>query len=246
LYRSFRPALLGSLLSLTLIAGAHAAVLETQTESFSATGAILTFQQYAGAGTLTNVTLNFSVSSSMFGFFTNDYPISVNATITEGASGTYEVQPGAPAVLLATGSYSPGSANAGETFSNVAPGATRFSGADSASDSSSADLSNPVDLSEFVGTGNFSFLESVYSYQILGYNSGISVGPIFHYSVFTLVDSAIGGSITVTYDGVLPTVASVPEPSTWMTMLIGFAGLGIAGYRRTAIDRRPQPQPVNA
>jgi hypothetical protein len=246
LYRSFRPALLGSLLSLTLIAGAHAAVLETQTESFSATGAILTFQQYAGAGSLTDVSLNFSVSSSMFGFFTNDYPISVNATVTEGASGTDVAQPGAPAALLATGYYYPGYANAGETFSDVAPGATRFTGADSASDGSSAEFSNPVDLSEFVGTGNFSFLESVYSYQILGYNPGISVGPIFHYSVFTLVDSAIGGSITVTYDGVLPTVASVPEPSTWMTMLIGFAGLGIAGYRRTAIDRRPQPQPVNA
>jgi hypothetical protein len=233
MYRSFQPALWGSLLSLTLIAGADAAVLETQTESFSTTGAILTFQQYAGAGTLTDVTLNFSVSSSMFGYFTNDYPISVNATVTEGASGTDIVQPGAPAALLATGYYYPGYANAGETFSNVAPGATRFTGADSASDSSSADFSNPADLSEFVGTGNFSFLENLSQYQILGYNPGISVAPIFHDSVFTLAYATIGGSITVTYDGVLPTVASVPEPSTWMAMLIGFAGLGLAGFRRS-------------
>jgi hypothetical protein len=26
-------------------------------------------------------------------------------------------------------------------------------------------------------------------------------------------------------------IASVPEPSTWAMMLVGFAGLGFAGYR---------------
>jgi hypothetical protein len=242
LYRSFQPALWGPLLSLTLIAGAHAAVLETQTESFPASGAILTFQQYAGAGTLTDVTLDFSVSIVMFGLFTNDYPISVNATVSEGVSGSYAVQPGAPAALLATGSYSPGYANAGETFSDVAPGATRFTAADTASNSSSAAFSNPVDLSEFVGSGNFSFLESFNQYQILGYDPGISVGPIYHDTPFTLGYAVIGGAITVTYDGVMPTVASVPEPSTWTAMLIGFAGLGLAGFRRAAVNRRPQPQ----
>jgi len=29
------------------------------------------------------------------------------------------------------------------------------------------------------------------------------------------------------------TVSSVPEPSTWVMMLLGFAGLGLAGYRGT-------------
>jgi hypothetical protein len=41
-------------------------------------------------------------------------------------------------------------------------------------------------------------------------------------------------------DGVAPTFnaafsltgAVVPEPSTWAMMLLGFAGLGFAGYRR--------------
>jgi hypothetical protein len=223
----------GLLLSLTPIAGAHAAVLETQTESFSATGAILTFQQYAGAGTLTDVTLDFSINVGMFGFFTNDYPISVNASVFEGASGSYVVQPGAPAALLATGYYYPGYASAGETFSDVAPRATRFTAADSASNSSSAAFSKPDDLSEFVGSGDFSFLESLYPAQIIGYNPGIEVGPIFHYNVFTPAYVAIGGAITVTYDGVLPTVSSVPEPSTWALALIGFAGVGYAGYRRS-------------
>jgi hypothetical protein len=27
-------------------------------------------------------------------------------------------------------------------------------------------------------------------------------------------------------------VMAVPEPSTWAMMLVGFAGLGLAGYRR--------------
>jgi hypothetical protein len=31
---------------------------------------------------------------------------------------------------------------------------------------------------------------------------------------------------------------AVPEPSTWAMMLIGFAGLGYAGYRRA---REPRP-----
>ena len=33
-------------------------------------------------------------------------------------------------------------------------------------------------------------------------------------------------------------VDSVPEPSTWAMMLVGFAGLGLAGYRRAKAWRR--------
>ena len=32
-------------------------------------------------------------------------------------------------------------------------------------------------------------------------------------------------------------VAAVPEPSTWAMMLLGFAGLGYAGYRRARLSR---------
>jgi hypothetical protein len=35
--------------------------------------------------------------------------------------------------------------------------------------------------------------------------------------------------------GVSVTTANVPEPSTWAMMLLGFAGLGFAGYRRTRV-----------
>jgi PEP-CTERM motif len=37
--------------------------------------------------------------------------------------------------------------------------------------------------------------------------------------------------------------AVIPEPSTWAMMLAGFAGLGLAGYRRA---RRAAPAPVSA
>ena len=45
-------------------------------------------------------------------------------------------------------------------------------------------------------------------------------------------------------DGAL--AGGVPEPSTWALALIGFAGLGYAGYRRAAVNRRLQVQPIKA
>ena len=51
------------------------------------------------------------------------------------------------------------------------------------------------------------------------------------------------GSITVS-ESLSPT--SVPEPSTWALILIGFAGLSFAGYRRSDVKRRLQPQPFKS
>jgi hypothetical protein len=44
--------------------------------------------------------------------------------------------------------------------------------------------------------------------------------------------ATIFGAVTI---GVSITTADTPEPSTWAMMLLGFAGLGFAGYRRTRI-----------
>lgn len=44
--------------------------------------------------------------------------------------------------------------------------------------------------------------------------------------------NAVGGA-TVVFD-VATTTTAVPEPATWALLLIGFAGIGYAGYRRSA------------
>lgn len=38
--------------------------------------------------------------------------------------------------------------------------------------------------------------------------------------------------IEITYDYTPTAVAAVPEPSTWVMMILGFAGVGFMGYRR--------------
>jgi hypothetical protein len=40
-----------------------------------------------------------------------------------------------------------------------------------------------------------------------------------------------GGSLRLAIDGNVTATDPVPEPSTWAMMLLGFAGLGFAGYR---------------
>jgi PEP-CTERM motif len=44
--------------------------------------------------------------------------------------------------------------------------------------------------------------------------------------------SSIFGAVTI---GITVTTPTVPEPSTWAMILLGFAGLGFAGYRRTRV-----------
>jgi hypothetical protein len=57
-------------------------------------------------------------------------------------------------------------------------------------------------------------------------NLGSSLGPD--------VDLTISGFGTFVIGGV---VEAVPEPSTWALMLLGFAGIGYAGYRRAREPR---------
>ena len=49
---------------------------------------------------------------------------------------------------------------------------------------------------------------------------------------FTAGSQSFGGSAELTTE--------VPEPSTWAMMLLGFAGLGLVGYRK-AKSRRTEP-----
>jgi hypothetical protein len=58
-----------------------------------------------------------------------------------------------------------------------------------------------------------------------------------------------GSSFSMDFAAIAPAGASAtPEPSTWAMMLIGFAGLGVAGYRSSRNYRRPinVPEGINA
>jgi hypothetical protein len=57
------------------------------------------------------------------------------------------------------------------------------------------------------------------------YSNGGAGGPIYGAVVFT----AAGGPDYTSAGGL---TLNVPEPSTWAMMVIGFAGLGLAGYRK--------------
>ena len=53
----------------------------------------------------------------------------------------------------------------------------------------------------------------------------------------TVADS---GDFAAYFDGV-SIASSVPEPSTWAMMLLGFAGLGFYAYRRSGQKGAPAP-----
>jgi len=63
----------------------------------------------------------------------------------------------------------------------------------------------------------------------------------------TIGNGGSGGSLNALYftagpngegDGLFGTLTAAPEPSTWAMMLLGFTGLGFAGYRRGAKARQ--------
>ncbi len=87
----------------------------------------------------------------------------------------------------------------------------------------------PADLSDFIGSGpvptsvsvsdtggTAAFISSTFGTESVTYN-------------FTLISSGVPGAPL--FPG-SPTL-TVPEPSAWAMMLVGLAGLGFAGFRRT-------------
>jgi len=80
--------------------------------------------------------------------------------------------------------------------------------------------------SVMVGAGGTFVVDSSGAYIIIG-PSGFA--PPGGATVF--VGTPYGGSDTAFVAGDWTTTQTVPEPSTWTLMLLGFAGLGFAGYR---------------
>ncbi|MGA9847413.1 MAG: PEP-CTERM sorting domain-containing protein, partial [Roseiarcus sp.] len=65
---------------------------------------------------------------------------------------------------------------------------------------------------------------------------GVSDGGPFSLSEIITLSGSSGSSFS--FNGsITATVTAVPEPSTWAMLLLGFAGVGCAGYRR-AMRRR--------
>ena len=49
----------------------------------------------------------------------------------------------------------------------------------------------------------------------------------------TIISQTVTENLSVTYDYTPLAASAVPELSTWAMMLLGFAGLGLAGFRQT-------------
>jgi hypothetical protein len=71
-------------------------------------------------------------------------------------------------------------------------------------------------------------------FEIVANGADILSGDVGDNSVINL-SSIFGPNIDLTIegDGVFAFGGAVPEPSTWTMMLLGFAGVGYAGYRST-------------
>jgi hypothetical protein len=84
-----------------------------------------------------------------------------------------------------------------------------------------------------VAAGSLSSVSITYD---LTYHSGTlaKVGNGFDFT-YDLASSAVAATpIATAFDFPVSQWSTVPEPSTWAMMLIGFAGLGYAAYRRHA------------
>ena len=78
---------------------------------------------------------------------------------------------------------------------------------------------NPLDLGSVLAGSQY---VDLYEY----YTASETDPPGFSYN-FDIADTPY----------TLPPPTAIPEPSTWAMMLLGFAGLGFLGYRRTAKAR---------
>jgi hypothetical protein len=98
-------------------------------------------------------------------------------------------------------------------------------------------LASPIPASQ----GFMSATPETIDIDLNGAAAGFAIGPGPQQERLVASDSSDGGSFTgggilggtVTYT-FTPAVPTVPEPSTWAMMLIGFAGLGYAAFRRKA------------
>ena len=91
-------------------------------------------------------------------------------------------------------------------------------------------MANGVEVLD-VTFGSLAIAESFFRDDVidLGADLGPNIDLTFGYTL--IADGPGGFGFDVAIGGAVP--QAVPEPSTWAMMLVGFAGLGFAGYRST-------------
>jgi hypothetical protein len=92
----------------------------------------------------------------------------------------------------------------------------------------------PATASDFDGAGGFLDIYGL-AFTIGGgvvvdlFNNGVGADTHIPYGGFGVVVASADNALDYVSAGV---AASTPEPSTWAMMVLGFAGLGFAGYRK--------------
>jgi PEP-CTERM motif len=92
-------------------------------------------------------------------------------------------------------------------------------------------------LSFYNSQGGGGLIDTTY-FDLSGaqYYAGTEASPTFIPGIYTGQSNSYSGGV----DTVTIALAPVPEPATWAMMFAGFAGLGLAGFRRArALQRQP-------
>jgi hypothetical protein len=89
--------------------------------------------------------------------------------------------------------------------------------------------------SENINVDIFAGAQFEYSASLAG-DPETAAGSAYADPTFTIGDPAYA-DYTITGVPERPAAVATPEPATWAMMLLGFAGLGYAGYRRRGMLR---------
>lgn len=206
--------------ALAFAAPAQATEVITQTINIDPAAApdseVIHFNQFdSSLGTLESITLSFASSLSATGTLQNTSNASHSYTLLGDASALLSGNGFSFTQLLASGPIAAGTIG-GHATKALAP----ISGSNSGSDTLL------TGFAPFIGTGLVDFTFS--STKNFTINPGAGTLSLL---------AQIGGGATLTYNYSLPVVVpndpgSVPEPSSWALMLVGFGGMGAMMRRR--------------
>jgi hypothetical protein len=191
-------------------------------------------------------------------YATDDIFLAGQTSVPSGfpASGSYDGGVGAGTLPVAI------SVTAGETFSLAATGVVSCCNGSISNDPNGPNGGGLGGGTSISGYGNVGAYTSGTELALLGvFNSGPTPWTAFQVGASDTVKVPTGASILYlgfadafgfsgapgTYNdntGSLAVTASVPEPSTWAMMLLGFAGLSFAGYRRAVRKSGTAAQPA--